>query len=399
MFKDYDKYLRASLKVYLFVLIIIVIFKMVGFDYFGLDVENLTMLQINNLFIKFKLNYVWFFINLYLQFYLYIGLVTNERKHYIYALIGTILNIATQVIIFFILHMPSYIYSPISISIMIVIPMLITKKLDITRQIKILVLITTYQIVSMLIRNVNIKYSDWNFIIDVLLNIDQLLLMFITYNVHFIKGGLYLCGQEVGLSSQKKMGLRKLLQNLQRDWQSKSKQDRLSLIIYVILSLIWNILSLALILVVARLNNTLIECIFILTSFWLSKRSFGKPFHLSSMAQCFAVSNITYYALNRITTPIGISIVVPVLLGVGLSYITSKLVKKLYKPLYRGMPVYLFNETILKVTDKDSQKYKICYDYFINKKSAINLSMIYNYSEAGIRKICLRVNDDIKRLN
>ena len=117
------------------------------------------------------------------------------------------------------------------------------------------------------------------------------------------------------------------------------------------------------------------------------------------MAQCFFVSNVTYYLLNRITTPIGISIVIPVMLGVGLSYVTSKLVKKVYKPLYRGMPLDMFDETILKVADKDSHKYKICYDYYIDLKSAISLSMKYHYTEYGIRQICKRINDEIKKLN
>ena len=151
-------------------------------------------------------------------------------------------------------------------------------------------------------------------------------------------------------------------------------------------------------LLVATLNDTFIECIFILTSFWLSKGKFGKAFHLSSMSKCFIVSNISYYVLNRITTPLGISILVPIMLGVALSYVTSKLVKKTYKPLYRGMSKETFEETILKIVDKDSLKYKICYDFYINKKSDLSLSMKYNYSVVGIRKIKSRINDKIKEL-
>ena len=37
MFKDYDKYLKASLKVYLFLLVVIVILKLVGLDYFKME--------------------------------------------------------------------------------------------------------------------------------------------------------------------------------------------------------------------------------------------------------------------------------------------------------------------------------------------------------------------------
>ena len=89
----------------------------------------------------------------------------------------------------------------------------------------------------------------------------------------------------------------------------------------------------------------------------------------------------------------------PILLGVGLSYVTSKLVKKAYKPLYKGMPTDIFEETILKIVDKNSKKYKICYDFYILNQSDLSLSFKYNYSVAGIRKIKDRINAKIKELS
>ena len=68
MFKDFNKYLSTSLKVYLFVLVIIFIMKMVGLDYFGLDVNNATILKLNNFCIKMKLNYIWLFIAYFYNF-------------------------------------------------------------------------------------------------------------------------------------------------------------------------------------------------------------------------------------------------------------------------------------------------------------------------------------------
>ena len=182
------------------------------------------------------------------------------------------------------------------------------------------------------------------------------------------------------------------------NFKKQTKENKIAIIIYLGLSLIWNIFTIFVVLLIANLNHTFIECIFILTSFWLSKKVFGKAFHLKSMIQCFIVSNLTYYCLNRITTPLGISIIIPILLGVGLSYVTSKLVKKTYKPLYKGMPEELFVETILKIVDKDSTKYKICYDFYIKNESDVSLSFKYNYSVAGIRKIKDRLNKKIKEL-
>ena len=294
-------------------------------------------------------------------------------------------------------------YFVICFLLFIVVPILVNKKIQIKRPIKYILLMLLYQFISLFIRSVGIGSNYGNFIVDSLLNIDQILLLAITYNIIFMKGGLNICGeaQEVFSSLLKQANLKKSLTKLQENLHNFKKLDKVSkltFVIYFILSLFWNTLSVIIVLLVARLNDTFIECIFILTSFWLSKRVFGKAFHLKSMSQCFIVSNLTYYFLNRITTPLGISILIPIMLGVGLSYFTSKLVKKTYKPLYKGMPKEVFEETILKVVDKDSDKYRICYDYFINKKNALYLAGKYNYTEAGIRKIKDRVNNKIKEL-
>ena len=394
MFKDYDKYLNASLKVYIFVLVLIFIMKLVGLDYFGLEVDNPTIVKINNFCLKYKIDHVWQFITLYIQLYLYLCLVCKKKKLYSWALFGTVINILTQI------EAIGILYVVVSFSIMFIIPMIINKKISFLRQIFYLTLISVYQLISLFVRNIGINENYTNYVIDSLLNIDQIIMLMLTYIIVFKKGEK-ICLLEAGYSSLKKINLKNLPKKLQENWRNFKKQDKvtkLTFIIYFILSLIWNIFTIITVLFAAMLNDTLIECIFILTSFWLSKREFGKAFHLSSMIQCFIVSNLTYYVLNRITTPLGISILIPIMLGVGLSYVTSKLVKETYKPLYKGMPKEVFENTILKVVDKDSHKYKICYDFYINGKSDLSISLKYNYSVAGIRKIKNRVNDKIKRL-
>ena len=268
-----------------------------------------------------------------------------------------------------------------------------------------LILNTFFQLISLYLRNINYYNINLSFLIRVILDLDYIIMFLIYYNIVFSKGGVKLCGVEVSLSSLKKINLKKSLQRLQKSYQSnlkkfkkKSNEEKLTIIIYIILSLIWNTLSVVLILFIALCNDTLIECIFILSSFWLSKGKFGKAFHFNSMLVCFIVSNLTYFTLNRITTPLGISILVPILLGVGLSYVTSKFVKNTYKPLYRGMPEDIFEETILKIVDKDSIKYKICKEFYIDNASELSLSFKYNYSIPGIRKIKERINEKIKKL-
>lgn len=278
----------------------------------------------------------------------------------------------------------------------------IFKKVKIKKIIKVFLINILLQMISSVVRNY--ETTNYYIFINSLMNIDYYIMLIIWYKLEK-QGGVKICqinGQEVYSYLQMKLNLKNLLKRLQKNLHSfkeKPKKVQYAILIYLFLSLIWNTLSVIFVLFIAKLNNTFIECIFILSSFWLSKRMFGKAFHLSSMLQCFIVSNISYYILNRITTPLGISIIVPIMLGVGLSYITSKFTKKLYKPLYRGMPKELFDETILKIEDKYNIKYNICYDYYIEKKMAISLSMKYNYSEAGIRKILKNVNKKIKELN
>lgn len=273
------------------------------------------------------------------------------------------------------------------------------KNIKILDIIKKLLIIFVLQFISNFTRNKDDIQYETNYIKNLILNLDYFVMLLIYQRIE-LEGGI-VCQDIVGSFSQMRANLKKLLQKLLKNlhnFKEKDKKEKIATIIYFGLSFLWNVLSIALVLLVARLNHTLIECIFILTSFWLSKHTFGKAFHLSSMAQCFVVSNATYYVLNKLTTPVGISILIPIMLGVGLSYVTSKLVKKIYKPLYRGMPKDIFEETILKVADKNSIKYNICYDFFIEKRSAVNLSMKYNYSEAGIRMIVKRTNDKIREL-
>lgn len=403
MFKDYDKYLSTSLKVYIFVLVLIFILKLSGIDYFGLELNNLVVLKMYNVLDGILLDFLNFILFMF-NHYIVLTITLNDKSKQM-----VLYNIFLMPI-FVVLQYYKLIFGNYSVIIELLYFAIVCflyniklKKKIWKRFIIINLLIMIFQLISMFTRlEYTLSYIT-NPIANLILNLDYVIMLIIVYKINFMEGDEYKCSQVVQFSSLlKKINLKKSLTKLQRNlhnFKALPKQEKLSISIYIILSLLWNTLSVVIVLLVANLNHTFIECIFILTSFWLSKHAFGKPFHLPSMIQCFIVSNLTYYILNRITTPLGISIFIPILLGVGLSYVTSKLVKKTYKPLYKGMPKELFNETILKIVDKDSIKYKICYDFYINKKSDLSLSFEYNYSIAGIRKIKDRINDKIKGLN
>lgn len=201
MFRDYNKYLSTSVKVYLFVLLIIFILKLVGLDYFGIDTNNISLMKLSDFLSNNHFGDVYYFLTIYIQFYLYICIVCKKQKLYIPALIGSCLNFSYQIIIPNFLGI-GWIYQILSISIMLIFPMFIIKKITIKRQIKYIILISVYQLICLSVRNVGVNNNYNNFLIDSILNIDQLLLLAITYNINFMKGDVKLCGEtlEVGYS-------------------------------------------------------------------------------------------------------------------------------------------------------------------------------------------------------
>ncbi len=408
MKSNIDKFLSKSLSTYIFLLVIIFIMKLVGLDYFGLDLNNPIITKVDGLFNSWYLKDLWYVFTLWLYGYFIISITCNcnNKEMKIYSImcipifyLATYLETKYSIMIlncfidFGYLLLLSYLFN-------LRYKCVSNKKL-ILNYAKIIILNLFFQIISVITRVGYFEKSNYNFIVNFILDLDYLLL-FIIYHKLYFEGGERICLEMVVSSfSQRKINLKKSLKKLQRNLDSfkkLNKVDKLTYIIYLQLSLLWNTLSVILILLVAKLNNTFIECIFILTSFWLSKRQFGKPFHLKSMSQCFIVSNLTYYILNRVTTPLGISIFIPILLGVSLSYFTSKLVKSENPKLYRGIPIDEFDKKILKVTDKNSLHYKICYMYYIERKSELEISHKTNYSIDNIKKIKSKINKNIEKL-
>ena len=413
MFKDYDKYLSVSLKVYSFVLLLILILKIVGLDYFGMDVNNPALLNLNSFITNYHLENVWYAITIYIYAYIIIGITVSEnsKRLALYVLALLPIMIFVQVI-----KTNSFIFLIIDFIYLLLIALLFLKltkqkitKTHIFNYVIFNVITILFQVISIETRMGNIRVYGDNFALNFIFNLDYLIMMLIIHDLYFKKGSNSLCTMVVSSSSQKLISLKRFLTRLLRRSQNKkkgktnkkelTKEEKVSNIIFIIIALFWNLFTLFLIVFTALINDTIIECIFITFSFWITKTVFGKAFHFESVIKCFIVSNLTYFILNKITAPLGISIFIPILLGVGLSYVTSKFVKKAYKPLYRGMPEELFDDTILNVVEKNSTKYRICYEFYIEKESDVSLSFKYNYSVPGIRKIKDRVNKKIEELN
>ena len=394
MKKDLDKLLSSTLKTYFIILIGIFIIKLFGIDYFGLDTRNEIIVWIDDFINRFHLEMVWYGITLYLYTYIILSIscVDKSIKMKVFILCILPLCLAIQ-------HLKTMINLPFMFVFtdLLWLFMLAMCYIKLVKKSKIekynvsnywiyCVVNIVFQVISMVIRDINITNSN-SFVIYFLLNVDYIILNIIAYTLFFQRGGKSLWVEVVGSFSHLQTLLKTLpikLQNVYQSSKNKSRFEKISNSIYIPLFLLWNIFTLVVVLFIATLNHTFAECIIILCSFWINKRTFGKAFHMPTAFSCFIVSNFTYYTLNRITIPASISLIISVILGIALCYITSKFVKT--KKLYRGMSLNEYNSNVLDLYDEESVYYQIGKLFYVDRYSEQWIATKLAYSVPSIQK-------------
>lgn len=409
MKKDLDKLLSRTLFTYFSILFVIFILKLFGLDYFGLDTDNKIINAINNFIIQYNLEKLWYAITLYINTFIIMSITCNDnsKKMILYTLltmpINKIITLIEKLINFnsFSIIIDLLYLFILSLCYIIFIKKEKIHKYNVGNYWLFMLTSTLFQIISLVTRDVNVKITANDFILSTVISLDYLVLCVIVYKLHFMKGGYSLWTKVLGYSSDLLISLKMLPQKLLKSYQSskpKSTQDKLADRIYLAFFWLYNIFTVIVILFIATLNDTFIECIFILSSFWINKGVFGKPFHLKKASTCFIVSSLSYYILNRLTWNIGISFLIPVILGIALSYITSKFMaiqENLY--LHKGMSEESFYKLITKVTSNE-EHINICKMYYVDKESNVKIAMRFNYSEINIKKIKQNINNKIKEL-
>lgn len=394
MKNDLDKILSSTLKTYFIILIGIVIVKLFGFDYFGLDTNNEIIIMIDNFIKTFHLELVWYAITLYIYQYVIFSItcVDNSKRMWIYTLCTLPIAIIIQIAKINI-NCP-YLFTIIDLLWLFMFSMLYIRfvkrnkieKYNVSNYWIYCVVNMIFQLLSMFIRNIDMTNQN-SFVIYFLLNIDYIILNIIAYTLFFTRGGINLWVEVVSSFSHLRTLLKTLPTKLQKFYlnnKAKSRFDKISDCIYIPLFLLWNVFTLLVILFVATLNHTFVECIIIATSFWINKKTFGKPFHMKTALSCFMVSNLTYYCLNRITIPNGISLIVSVSLGIALCYITSKFVKS--KKLYRGMSIEEYDKFVLPLYSINSIYYEIGKLFYVDRHSEQWIANRLSYSIPSIQK-------------
>lgn len=403
MKKDIPLIMERTIYTYIFLLVVCFILKLVGLDYVGIDMSSPFIVSLDKVMNNFIIFNIVSFV--FIMFYQYImtSLILNHKtiKVTLYTLIPTFifqfciknllmtynLNVVGELLYLFILCL---VYNKINKT---------TDKLT-KRFTSVVLLNIIFQFISTITRyNYSAEYVS-SPSINVILTIDYSLIMLLTYKIYFMKGDVTLCGvfrELVGSFLQKLTSSLSSLRKYLIQFSKRTKKIKFEITLFTVLNLLWNIFTVAAVLFVGFLNNTLVECIFILSSFWLNKTVFGKAFHLKNAAQCFVVSNLTYYCLDRITTTLNISMLVPIILGILLSYFTSKLVKKNEKKLYRGMSEDELKYWLDKITN-NKLDYKICKLYYVDRYSEIKVAAMTCYSVENIKKRKRVINDLLKEL-
>lgn len=408
--KDIEKLMSRTLITYFIILIGIFILKICGLDYFGLDTGNKIIVGINDFISKYHLQMVWSGITLmiYQIVILSISCIDNSKQMTKYAIFTTPTSIFIQYFRHIIFNPIMFIF--VDLLWLFMLSMVYIKfikkekitKTNIGNYLIYMCINLLFQILSIVIRDINIKRDYYSFSSAIICNFDYILLSLISYNLFFRIGGRSLCHGVVSLFSHLQTLLKSLptkLQNVYAKNKKKSKAEKVSDMIYVPLFILWNIFTVVVILFVAKLNDTFIECMIILSSFWINKKIFGKPFHMKTALSCFIISNLSYYCLDRITFPLGISLLIAILLGLLLSYITSLFVKKKEKQLYRGMPKNVYDEYVTDIIDKDSVEYLIGKYYYVDNESEQWITNKLNYSVPSIQKKKYILRDTVKESN
>lgn len=408
MKKDLDKIMSSTLSTYFIILGVVFILKICGLDHFGLDDNNKILIAIDSFVNKYHLHMLWYGITLALYTYIILSIacVDRSKKMKIFTLVAMPLNMIPQILKYYFNFKFLFIITDLLWLFMLEIVYIKIIKREQIKKYNIInyglycVINIIFQIMSVMIRSIGCSIDYTNFISQVIYNFDYIILSIISYKLFFLEGGT--CLWEVGLFSHLQTLLKSLPEKLQNAYQnnkSKNKVDKLTNMIYIPLYLLWNIFTVFVILFIAFLNDTFIECVIILCSFWLNKRVFGKPFHMKTALSCFIVSNISYYCLNRITFPNGISLMVSILLGVLLNYVTSFFVDNKNKKLYRGMSIETYDHIVLNITDKNSIDYNIGKLFYVDGYSEQWISTKLNYSIPSIQKKKYKLRDKVKELN
>ena len=434
-----NKIIKTFLKTFTTLFFITILIKLLGLDTFGLDTSNKVIVSINDFATRFYLVDIIKVIFLGINSYYYIALSSNnyKGKTIIYSIIITLVSVPLKIYlsslgIGFITTLIDIVL--LNIYVLIYCLFVIKSKRILVNELNFTFVIISnflYQFFSNIIRGLG--FDALLFTEYFILNFDYILLMLITCLLFYKKGEINLWIGVVGLfgdqlrsygqllasfgaslkfrilllkesskkpledgNSEKEKKTQQNLKKQKNETLKKINYNEFALkIIFLILFLIWNIFTVIVILFIAKLNDRLLEGSFILVSFMINKAAFGKPLHLKKAINCFAISNLSWWIFTRVSLPIGISFVVPILIGVLVAYGATQVALYLTTELHRGMSKEEV-ETICDLHKIEGTERLILLYYFTYKMTITTIAIKLNYSEINIYKLKAKALDKIK---
>lgn len=403
--KDKDKvlFLLSVLRVFFWLFGGAIIAAILGIYDFGGNVESVILTRV----VKVVYTAGGQFVFLYFQSLVILKLICRserKKKYYLVSLLIVFSNLLVQLLLND--GNLNFGYTISNIVILLGGIMLMDRKIPWRRTIFVFGVNLFYQLMVLFLRDISYN-GGYDAVRDFLLQVDYLILLIITYALMELVGNEYLWGllkcQYLSRERVKYFFGRRIKVKKKRFGTKEERQEQVSEMIYLVLVIIWNLFTLGCVAFICTLNTTLVTTVFLLVSFMMTKSTFSEAFHMKRALSCFVVSNLIYFVLSRITVRVEISFLVPIILGVSLSYVSSLFVRKKEPEeparkmqLYRGMS----EDEVLDICaggEFNGYEIGLLVDFYCKRMTLVQLALKYNYSKDTIYYHKKKVLEKIQR--
>lgn len=201
---------------------------------------------------------------------------------------------------------------------------------SIKHTVKIIVLNILYQILSLVTKQLGVEAVLTSTFVNIVLMIDYYLLLVVTYlkekyNVQIFYKSIKQWWTLVTLVISNKQSKSKRLQEIQESIceEQISNVDKILLPIYLIGL---GILQFGTVLLIGKLlDGTIINMLYILLSFIISRKIFGESWHADTVLACTSAAALLFTVFDRLSVPLCYSILINGALGTILAFILHKL--------------------------------------------------------------------------
>ena len=201
---------------------------------------------------------------------------------------------------------------------------------SIRHTIKIIVLNLLYQILSLITKELGVEAALTSTFVQIVLMLDYYLLLIVTYlrekyNVQIFCKTIKQWWSNLTLVLSNKRSKSKRLQEVQESICEKQIDniDKILLPIYLIGLAIFQFGTV--LLIGKLLDGTIINMLYIIISFFISRKIFGESWHAETVLSCTSAAAISFTICDKLSVPLCYSILINGILGTMLAFALHKL--------------------------------------------------------------------------